>query len=48
MENLDSDFNVLKIDRNLGATLFGQLKIGQLNLASYFMQMRLDLEGLKL
>ena len=35
------------------ATLFGQLKIGQLvfgqlNLANYLMQIRLDLEGLKI
>ena len=35
------------------ATLFGQLKIGQLlfgqlSLTSYFMQIRLDLEGLKI
>ena len=35
------------------ATLFGQLKIGQLffgqlNLADYLMQIRLDLEGLKI
>ena len=27
---------------------FGQLKIGQLNLARYVMQLRLDLEGLKI
>ena len=36
-----------------GATPFGQLKIGQLifgklNLVSYFMQIRLDLEGLNI
>ena len=31
-----------------GATLFDQLKIGQLSLANYFMQIRLDLEGLKI
>ena len=30
------------------ATLVGQLKIGQLHLASYFMQISLDLEGLKI
>ena len=37
----------------VGATLFGQLKIGQLflgqlNLANYFIKIRLDLEGLKI
>ena len=37
----------------LGATLFGQLKIGQLffgqlNSASYFMEIRLDIGGLKI
>ena len=30
------------------ATLFGQLKIGQLNFASYFMKIRLGIEGLKI
>ena len=30
------------------ATLFGQLKIGQLNSASYFMEIRLDIDGLKI
>ena len=39
--------------QTVGATLFGQLEIGQLffdqlNLANYFMQIRLDLEGLKI
>ena len=30
------------------ATLSGQLFFGQLNLACYFMQIRLDLEGFKI
>ena len=30
------------------ATLFGQLKIGKLTLASYLMQIRLDLKGPKI
>ena len=37
----------------VGATLFGQLKIGQLffgqlNSASYFMEIRLEIDGLKI
>ena len=30
------------------ATLFGQLKIGQLNSASYLMEIRLEIDGLKI
>ena len=41
------------LSEEMRATLFGQLKIGQLffgqlNLASYFMQIRLYLEGLEI
>ena len=32
----------------VGATIFGQLFLGQLNLANYFIKVKLDLEGLKI
>ena len=34
--------------QRLRATLFGQLFFSQLNLVSYFTQIRLDLDGLKI
>ena len=48
-----SHFEVRNLRMMDGVTLFFQLKIGQLffgqlNLANYLMQIRLDLEGLKI
>ena len=44
MYNDDSKFNSFQsLSTHYRATLFGQL-----NLANYFMQIRLDLEGLKI